>query len=113
MSDKVRGNMREWFFELDQNGNLIGFASANQSVNKEELFSTRPPVGVEREIYHVREINPAYDEAVVKIYRALKKAQSYERDQIFEEMGCPGFDGPMIISTEFDEALNAFDEVKG
>ncbi|MNJ94843.1 hypothetical protein D3C87_125460 [compost metagenome] len=35
----------------------------------------------------------------------IKAEQNLERDRIFEDAGCPGFDGPMTIGTKFDSFL--------
>jgi DNA repair exonuclease SbcCD ATPase subunit len=44
--------------------------------------------------------------------KALKFERILERDRIFEESGCPGFDGPMKITTRFDDILTAIREFK-
>lgn len=50
-------------------------------------------------------------EAYGVVRKALKDAQSIERDRIFEDIRCPGFDGSMKIETRYDEALAKAEEV--
>jgi len=40
-----------------------------------------------------------------KLVEAIKIARKDERERIFEDAGCPGFDGPMTIETKYDDIL--------
>lgn len=51
-------------------------------------------------------------ECVRELISALKIARKDERERIFEEVGSPGFDGPMMIETKYDKALSNFEPKK-
>lgn len=77
MTDTSKKPMR-FFLELNQDGNLIGSARADKGFSKADLFSSIPPVGIERTIVEMIDIS-AYQsllEQCLKLERALEKIES-------------------------------------
>lgn len=78
------------------------FADSNQC----EVMDTLSAHADSFKAGYIKALQSAEVKAMKKV---LKQVQREERDRVFEDAGCPGFDGPMSIGTKYDDCIEAFD----